>query len=686
MRKSATQKQRERQELLRYSNPFGNVGPDVSKLLVIYARQSSTRQFVENVYSSEQQRDGLLKYAKDTLHWQGPIKLLIENDLAKHTSGTLPTDSRPGLLTVLEYVESREGSAVLAVDVSRLFRDETALEAAVFAETCKDNKVSIITLSDFFDFNNPKRFDRSRFIAEAMEQGKWIKKHIHDKMLPGRLLKAEKGYVANGIAPIGLRLVQVGSKERDVTLTASPHAPYLAALYKRFYELGADLSTLHNEIVGKPIFPELPDIDPSTIRLTKVPGGWTVKNRSALRHILTNPAYVGHLQFNGEIVKRDAWKPIVSQALWDFADSHLSKHDLNGIEYDRPERTARYVRKQSEDYGALLFGVRPNGEPVIDGVGGQHVYVQIGKQYESVKGKKVKTEDRRAGYVIKDHSQMDTSYYVASMAVHELDTILESYLLAMLKSDHDTFADSLYFMSCLSVAVDRVEGEQPSMPKSKLERDIEETAKALARIDRQFNLTQDIMTDAEYRQNRIDSAKLTKRLDDLNRQQKQEELTAESLQQAQEDVLTAHEKWHKWPIDRKRRLIHILTESITLECIADGWLKLTIDWHIPSKTTTTYMWRDSVRHWSTQEKDTLRALYPSATRDELLHALPQRSWQSIRDKACEFKFPRQRKGTHSLPDYMTITDMRIAQEYSLDVSNGQRLWWVEESSNGDGRS
>src|SRR6266566_3057966 len=431
MRKSVTQKQHEKQDLLRYSNPFGNVGPDVNKLLVIYARQSSTRQFVENVYSAEQQKEGLERYARDTLHWRGPIKVLIENELAEKTSGTLPTDSRPGLLVVLEYVESGECSAVLAVAVDRFFRDETAVEAAVFASTCKDHDVAVITLSDYFDFKHPTRKDTSRFISKAMEAGNWITEHVKGKMLPGRLLKAEKGLIANGIAPIGMQLIQVGAKEKDVTLKASPHAINVAALYQRFYDLGADLTALHNEIVGRPIFPECDDegnpldINPSTIRLTKVQGGWTVKNRSGLRHILTNPAYVGHLQFNGEIVKYNAWNGIVSQALWDFADSHLSKCDIEGNEYDRQPRKARYVKQASTDYGALLYGVRANGCPVIDGIGGQHVYVQIGKQ--------VKTKDRRASYTLKDHSQMNTSFYVSSIEVSALDSIIESKLLELLK-------------------------------------------------------------------------------------------------------------------------------------------------------------------------------------------------------------------------------------------------------------
>jgi Resolvase, N terminal domain/Recombinase len=694
-RKSITQLQQELREQVRYANPFGNIGPDTTLTLIIYARQSSTRQFVENVYSAEQQRDGLLKYAKDTLHWQGPIKLLIENELAKRTSGTLPTDDRPGLIVVLEYVESGECSAVLSVDVSRLFRDESAIEAAVFAGTCKDHKVAVITLSDYYDFNNPTRKDTSRFIGKAMEAGNWITEHVKGKMLPGRLSKAEKGLVANGIAPIGMQLVQVGDREKDVTLTASPHAPNVNALYKRFHELGADLTALHNEILGKPIFPDHPDIDPATIRLTRVPGGWTIKNRSGLRHILTNPAYVGHLQFNGAIVKYNAWEPIVSQSLWDFADSHLSKYDVSGNEYERAPRQARYI-KNTEDYGALLYGVRANGSPVIDGISGQHVYVQIGKQ--------VKTGKRKAGYVIKDHSQMNTSFYVASIDVRELDSIIESHLLDRLKREQETAAKframpkidgyTTTIISPMDDAIEQVEGEQPVKPETRLQRTINEAEIALKRITRRLATSEDVMTDVEVRQNYADKAKLTRQLDELTRKQKQEELTAQSIEQGKEDILTANEMWYKWPIDRKRRLVQILTTGISLECIADGWLRLTITWSpviFASMTITiesvAYLWRDSVRHWTTAEENTLRAMYTSATRDELLHALSHRSWQSIKDKASSLKLPRHRYESHSLPDYMSISDMGVAVEFGLDVSTGARLWWfMEESSQSDGLS
>ncbi len=678
------QRQAEQRKADKYSNPFGNITLNTMLTLLIYARQSSQRQFVENVYSAEQQRDGLIKYAREVLHWQGPIKLLIENELAtKGTSGTLPTDDRPGLIVVIEYIESGEASAVLAVDVSRLFRDEDAIESSVFAGICKAHDVVVVTESDYFDFNHPRRKDTSRFIGKAMEAGNWITEHVKGKMLPGRERKAEKGLIANGQAPIGLQLVQVGDREKDVTLTASPHAPNVNGLYQRFYDLGADLTALHNEILGKPIFPDCEGIDPDTIRLTRVQGGWTVKNRSGLRHILTNPAYIGHLQFNGRITKYHAWEPIVKQSLWDFAFNALSPCNLDGTPIEREPRKARYQKQASSDYGALLAGVRPNGKPVIDGIGSQHVYVQVGKQHETGK--------RKAGYVLKDFTQMSTSFYVAYLDVRELDSIIESHLLSNLKIEQDILG-ATYKLQRMVVpgiaklrtgriekAIEQVSGEEPLTPETRLQRTIRETEVAIKRIERRLATSEDVMTDTEVRQNYSDKAKYTRQLDELTKQQSQVELTELSIQQGKEDILTANEQWHKWPINRKRRLVAILTESITMECIADGWIRLTITWNpvneLSKMTSTAYMWRDSVRRWSESEKDILRANYASASRDELLHLLPHRSWQSIKDKACGLKLQRRRYESHSLPDYMSVADKGVSVEFGLDMSTGARLWW-----------
>ena len=60
------------------------------------------------------------------------------------------------------------------------------------------------------------------------------------------------------------------------------------------------MARLRQEIVGAAIFPDLPpEILERTeqITLTKVEGGWTIKSHPGLKHMLTNPAYIGHVCF-----------------------------------------------------------------------------------------------------------------------------------------------------------------------------------------------------------------------------------------------------------------------------------------------------------------------------------------------------------------------------------------------------
>jgi hypothetical protein len=53
--------EQERQEAARYAT--GNTTLDTARLLLIYARQSSSKQYVSNIYSALDQRDGLLERA-----------------------------------------------------------------------------------------------------------------------------------------------------------------------------------------------------------------------------------------------------------------------------------------------------------------------------------------------------------------------------------------------------------------------------------------------------------------------------------------------------------------------------------------------------------------------------------------------------------------------------------------------
>lgn len=99
--------------------------------------------------------------------------VFVENKYNKHgelteeirsASGSLSIDERPGLRAVTQLIEQGNVGAIMVWAVDRLTRDEDAIDGAVLAKLCKDFQVLIITPHDEFNFNNPRRDDRKRFL------------------------------------------------------------------------------------------------------------------------------------------------------------------------------------------------------------------------------------------------------------------------------------------------------------------------------------------------------------------------------------------------------------------------------------------------------------------------------------------------------------------------------------------
>src|SRR5260370_17512094 len=87
---------------------LGNVQLDTTKLLLIYARQSSQRMYATNVWSAKDQSEGLLTRAVE-LGWTDDERkrLFVENNLIKklRVSGSLRIDQRPGLKAITELID-----------------------------------------------------------------------------------------------------------------------------------------------------------------------------------------------------------------------------------------------------------------------------------------------------------------------------------------------------------------------------------------------------------------------------------------------------------------------------------------------------------------------------------------------------------------------------------------------------
>jgi DNA invertase Pin-like site-specific DNA recombinase len=153
--------------------------------LAIYARQSTAKQLVENVESTIRQSEGLKQQAR-RLGWNDRrIILYVENQLAEgvygKASGTLRIDDRPHLKALVERILNDEVKAVLVEEVNRLFRDETGVQAATFANYCKEHHCLVLTADDDC-FNFTQRGDLKRFLREAEYSADYIAKHIKGVM------------------------------------------------------------------------------------------------------------------------------------------------------------------------------------------------------------------------------------------------------------------------------------------------------------------------------------------------------------------------------------------------------------------------------------------------------------------------------------------------------------------------
>jgi len=225
--------------------PFGQPLFALEKFLAIYARQSTKEQVLKNREAYDQQTIGLIGQGLD-LGWdRDHILVYIENRRKDgkwvNASGRLRIDQREGLQALTERIEKDEVKAVLVWAVDRLFRDEDMIQPAVFAKTCKEHNCLIITTDDLFDFNNPRKDDRKRFLEAAQAAADYITKHVKGRMLPARAQLSLRGIADSRKISIGYivvdrqRYLADGSENPNYRrlVVYEPHARIVRYLFRR---------------------------------------------------------------------------------------------------------------------------------------------------------------------------------------------------------------------------------------------------------------------------------------------------------------------------------------------------------------------------------------------------------------------------------------------------------------------
>ncbi len=658
---------------------------DTTRLALLYCRQSTKKQTVRNKESALSQTVGAKKRATEEYGFlEDHLILFIENaldrwgnkldeDRWRSVSGTLATIFRPGLREVERYIESDQAGALFVDDVSRLFRDEIGITSRQFVETCKAHNCVIVTEDATYDFNATARDDRKAFLEECDEAAQYLD-FVRRTMHRRREKKAIRGgYIGHAI-PTGFVLND--DKEYEPN---EEWAPVVARLTRRFRELGADLSALHNEIRGLPIFPDLsPEMAERVglVRLRRVPGGFTVASRQSLIWMLINPANAGHKVYDGQIVKWNSHPALVNIDDYNYARAHLARADLEGNKIVQPQRAKRFTQGSQKRDG-LLDGVRIDGRPVVTSNQGS-VYVFRQKGFEA--------------YTIKNNADLTGDPYSGSISLSVVDDAVSKRLEEKMNMlvfhavvEQELGGSSEYgaqaILSHVASLKQRIQGDLPQIDKL-----ITAAEKAIALEERDYSVASDVMNTEDIRKHYTSLDRLHKLLSDHEAKRAQINRTDQDIEKVSSRLNRASEEWPDMDLEDRRSFIRLITYNITLDALSDRFMKLTIEWS-PVLAGDNYIesaiffrGNGAGSNWQPQEDAILRRMYPRSSRRDVLMELPHRSWQSIRSRAVTLSIARytRRPEQSTALTSTSLKDSELMEEFGItreEVEAGCRVWW-----------
>ncbi len=114
-------------------------------------------------------------------------------------------------------------------------------------------------------------------------------------------------------------------------------------------------------------------------------------------------------------------------------------------------------------------------------------------------------------------------------------------------------------------------------------------------------------------------------------------------------------------------LIDTFVKTVTLTSLSPRFYKITVQWYDPEwgvDERICFKPGNPALHWKAEEDELLRTNYPTATRDELMHLLPGRSYKAMKSRASFLRVKRAilEHGEH-LIDTLCLKDIAVMEEY-----------------------
>ena len=619
----------------------------LDKLAAIYARQSTTKQILENRESSAMQTTDLIARALREGYRDDGYILFIEGDGVRGVSGTRRIDQRAGLSALMEGVYADEIKVVFVNDVSRLFRDEFAIQVNTYIQACYEHDVLTITPSYRYDFRRHP-YDVEQFRREAEQAANFIKNHIKRTVLAARDRVHLSGRYAGMSVPVGY-VIDSTDRHNKVYTIYEPHAKVIRWIFRRFRELGGRVYDLGRELDRLPYV--FPAVESGVQFKTKLPpknGGYVI-SYSGLCGLLTNLKYIGwwtvgtmdedgHRHNNDvQIVSRDNHPAIVDESDFWYAFNALSPTDIEGNQAEPSTRTVRYTQRENKDTQALL-------KYVVCGLNDRAAYAH----YKGSAAVYSTMSTERVTYGNKTETTINVAtidpLFVERM-MYRLDVFRNLQEQLVLLNSIDNLSDSPRAVrDALSpvlnqgmYAVYNQVQQQPISSLVSVDKQIAETHLAIKRAERD----KQIASEEDYEQGVREAIralrKLNSILEELEHKKTSSTTTAQDEAKCVGMIEEVRQRWDRMSLERQRMFISLAVGKLVLASPTAHWVRVEIHWKGPLAHTDVGYCRRAIGsggEWSEEEEEVVRALYPSGDADEIMRQLPTRSWRAIKGHAA----------------------------------------------------
>jgi len=594
---------------------------------VQYIRQSTAKQLKKNKQSYELQDSDLRRRLVQGYGWQDNDKSIIKIDADQGKSGTKRRDERTGLDQLYTLLEQDKAGAIAAFDVSRLYRVTSKAEIGTFCDMVMELHVPIVTFSRIYW---PTKADNDQLQTDLKAAGAFI-----DEIIKGKLIAAKNRHIeydfsyGGNFIPFGFTVVGMGDEQanRKFYQEYRPHAELVRWLFRRFKELGGNLPLLARELVQTDFrFPPFEKGIAARVAMrADSDGSYPLRNRQTIISILTNRSYLGWYEYGGMLVSRTAHDAIVPLDDFIFAYESLTGTTIGGEPLEeRKPRERRYGGAS-----ALLDGVLHSGDAAV--------YV-IDSRYA------VRPE-------INGFRHTELAVLVAA-----LDEAFSTAMIAVLGALELGKRRGLH--EEINACIQALQQEQ--------EKQASDFTQALARIDKEIGIAE---MDKRVSLRAGDEDGATKAANQLAQLKKDRRAIEAKAEQASKEaselaecgnlIECACQQWSSMSVSKRKRLIRLLGVDANLIELSQHFIRLDVQLGLPvNKHLTLYLHRarGSRLFWSEEDDSTLALLFPTASKETIMEALPKYSWASICYRGYERLGVRR---SYTKKDTLTYGDLQV---------------------------